>query len=268
MRRLNLWGMGLFVLLFASWGSRAYADNYQMTGTLSANYYMLSETDPDTGPSQCTPGIWQCYAYGIGPSSIVMPNLGPDGLPVYNPNNGALAYGYGHVVDQNSAGEILWWSPTYATYLGSGTVSLPFASSSMFVPGQTNDLNGFLTAEFTGTFTVDPGQVLTFNLSSDDDSYLYVDGVLVDADGGVHAMPGTPYTATYSVVGTHTLTLFYADRDPTGAELDFSISSNIPDAPVVPNATPEPGTVAMLGLGMAALGVMATLRRPASSPAA
>jgi hypothetical protein len=256
MRKLFLRGVIPLVLLVLATGSAAHADQFSFTGTLSATYYNLSTSDPDTGSSQCVPG--RCYPY----PNMVTSTLGPDGLPVYNVLTND-PYPQNNPIDVNSNGELTWWSTTNpnVTLAGTGTVSLPYSNGAMFPAGSTNDTNGFLTAVFQGTFTVAAGQTLTFNLASDDDSFLYVDGVLVDSDGGVHVIPTTPLTATetFTTAGTHTLTLFYADRDQVDAALNFSITSNMPDDPITPIvATPEPDTLSLLGIGLAGLLLAAT----------
>lgn len=238
-------------------GAVAHADNFNVTGSLSATYYTLSESDPDANSVTCT---GQCHGTG----NLVETQLGPDGLPVYNPNatlNGSNPNG---VHDLNTQGEITWWSPAFnpdVTYAGSGTISLPYANSAMFPSGQTTDRNGFLTAEFQGTLTMTAAGYVTFNLQSDDDSFLYVNGGLVVDNGGVHTVPAIsagcctslsgPVT-DYLNAGTYTINLFYDDRSPVDAVLDFSMTSTAP-AYVSPIPTPEPATLSLLLLGFAGL---------------
>jgi hypothetical protein len=53
--------------------------------------------------------------------------------------------------------------------------------------------------------------------------------------------------------GTHTLQIFYADQDQVAASLVFQ------DNGIPVGATPEPGSLALLGTGVLAIG--GTLRR-------
>lgn len=118
-----------------------------------------------------------------------------------------------------------------------------------------------MTAEFQGTLTLGSAGTLTFNLESDDDAFLYVDGALVDSDAGVHSMPTMPLVGSSNLsAGAHTVTLFYDDRDQVAAGINFSMSSTMP-ASVTPIATPEADTLSLLGLGLAGLLCTAAITR-------
>lgn len=221
--------LGLLLLV----GSSASA------ASLSASYFTVSPSDPDFG-TQC------CGTY----YNMVQSTLGPDGLPVWN-----ASYGGPALSDVNGSGEITWWSPTFdsnVTVTGTGSISLPFASTSMYPPNGTgsNDANGYLAAVFTGSLVVPTTESVTFTLGSDDDSFLYLNNVLQTGIGGVHGDTPAPTSTSILSPGTYNLTLFYDDRYPTQAALNFSIDTE----GVVVNPTPEPGSLLLVGTALAFLG--------------
>src|SRR6185437_171415 len=110
-------------------------------GSMSATYWLLSEHDKDVNHDCCSLL-----------TNLVLPHLGPDGLPVAN----SMYVNNGYIQDVNSNGEITWWSPSEnqnVTFLSSGEISLPYVNYAMFPP-VGNDGSGFLTAEFQGVFTL------------------------------------------------------------------------------------------------------------------
>jgi hypothetical protein len=178
--------------------------------------------------------------------------LGPDGLPVVSSTNPG-------VVDVNSNHELTWWTPSsFVIPTGTGTISLPYASN-MFAPNSTgtNDSSAFETAVLTGTFTETGTATVSFTVGSDDDAFIYLNGVLIGQNPGIHAVTDVMFSATANA-GTNTLEIFYADRERVAAELDVS-------ANVVLSAVPEPSTWAMMILGFFGLGFMAYRRKSESS---
>ncbi|MGH7744907.1 MAG: hypothetical protein ACREQ5_08885 [Candidatus Dormibacteria bacterium] len=209
-------------------------------GSMTATYWLLSEADKDVNHDCCS--IL---------TNLVLPQLGPDGLPVVN----SMYVSNGYVQDVNSKGEITWWSPSEnqnETFLSSGQIYLPYVNYAMFPPAG-NDLSGFLVAEFQGAFTLPTDSSISFTTGADDDTFIYIDGELVLCNGGVHPGDFIPVTTSTLDAGTHNLTIFYADRQVIGASFEFTPTS----VPTI-GPTPESSTLSLMGIGL--LGIAAGLR--------
>jgi fibro-slime domain-containing protein len=244
MKLVRSTGCAAIALAALGWSGIASADN----GSMTINYFTLSESDQDTGSGQCC----------SNPTNLVTGSLGADGLPVYA--GGATPA----IKDLTPSNEITWWSPALnpnVTATGSATVALPFGNNSFFPTNGTgsNDANGYQTAELSGTFTLAAANTVTFNVNSDDDAFVYVNGTLVGQNGGVHPATSASYSDSLGV-GTYSLNVFYADRDQTQAVLDFSVNGATVD-PV-----PEPSTWALMIAGMAMLGGYAYRQRKSMTP--
>ena len=186
--------------------------------------------------------------------------LGPNGLPVRT--------GGETLTDLNANNELLWWTPDGSHVMVDGppaVIPLPVIDDSVFTPrgtGSSNGgANGFQTIRFKGFFnTLGPSTLLTFNATSDDDIFLFIDGNYVDsALDGIHA----PQSDTFSTsvgAGLHTLDLFYADRHTVQAVLRFDVmGADLRDS------VPEPATWAMMILGFGGVGAMMRRRRPVTT---
>jgi len=152
-----------------------------------------------------------------------------------------------------------------------GTISLPYGSN-MYAPNSTGGgdggQNGFETAVFTGLFNLaNPGTV-DFQLGSDDDSFIYVDGTLFGQNPGVHGVTNVTFTSPTLSAGAHTLKVFYADRHTVGAYLSLNLLST--DVVITPPAggVPEPATWAMMLVGLGSLGGLLRSRRRTAAAAA
>jgi hypothetical protein len=234
-----LLSVSLTAALSVTWGA-AQAGPLPVTAMLSANYYEVldSANDPD-------------FNTGTFPTVAAGSALGPNGLPVATGVN-----------DLDSSGEITWWSPSLNTNVastGTGTIALPY-SSNMFPPNSTggDDSTGFETAVFKGKFDLTGPESVTFNLQSDDDSFIYVDGTLIGQNAGVHGVTGTDFSSGTLASGMHSIEVFYADRENTGAFLSLSLDTT---GVVVTPGVPEPATWAVMLMGFGGLGAAMRSRR-------
>ncbi len=213
--------------------------------SLTVDWYTILP-DSDFGPVIC------CNVY----SNEVMPTLGPNGYPVLNPSHPGAP-----ISDVNPiTGELTWWNPTLnpnVTFTGTSTLTLP-VNQNMYIPNGTgnNDANGFQGAILRGTLVVPTPENVQFNLGSDDDSFLAIGNNVVAQLGGVHGDSATTYTTALGA-GTYALTLFYVDRQQTGASLQFSVLTTN----VTLNPVPLPAGLPLLISGLGVLGFAVRRRR-------
>lgn len=225
--------------------------------TLSASYFSMSSSDPDVANNQ-----------GVGALlTTVGAGLGPNGLPVVNTSvpQGAQLHDVNSVTH-----ELEWWSPSldsHVTVLNNpyytSQITLPYVDNDMYT-NTTNGTNGndgsaYLTSEYVGQFTMAAGGSVNFNVCSDDDEFVYIsggafgNGTLVVDNGGIHGVTcsgGNENTSmlTNVAAGTYTLTVFYDDRDTTGAAFQFSSTMDL--TPPSPSSAPEPASLPLLGTGL------------------
>ena len=219
---------------------------HAITATLSAQYFDLSIHDIDTG--------YFTTPTGIGST------LGLDGMPT--------ATGGVHDI---SGGVLTWWDPSLNSNVkadGTGTVSLPY-NSNMYAPMSTgtNDTYVYETAIFKGDFSLASAGTVDFVLGSDDDSFIYVDGKLFGDNPGVHGVSTVDFTSPELAAGSHSIEVFYADRDHTGAFLSLTLGANSSAVVITapPPGVPEPATWALMIGGFGLAGAMLRLRRAAAA---
>jgi hypothetical protein len=229
--------------------------------TMSATYYTIAESDQDMNH----------LAGGVFSNEVQM-TLGPDGLPVLNTSTFGCTSGCFTSTplpaDLTATGEITWWSPSLndggaggssdVTQTSTGTISLPYDNGSFYPPDGTgpNDANGFQAAVFTTVLDVPSAESISFNVGADDTAFVYLDGSIVCDLGGVHGDSAGACTSSTLTPGDHTLELFYADLENSGAALTFDVTT----AGITGSATPEPSSWVLFATALAGFGVV-RLRR-------
>jgi hypothetical protein len=231
---------GAFVGALALGGFVTQAKADTVDATLSATYYeVLNGTGaPDFG--------------GSGSPNVALGSaLGPNGLPVVSTSSPGVS------LFDPSTHELTWWSPSMNPAViatGTGTISLPYGSN-MFPVNSTGGSDGtaFETAVFSGKFSLASSAIVSFSLGSDDDSFIYVDGSLIGQNPGIHGVTDVDFDSPTLAAGAHTISVFYADREETGAFLSLNLlSSGVTITPSVP----EPQSWGLLLLGLGLVGAM------------
>ena len=250
--KIKKYSIAAATLILISVSSAAYADS------LSVTYFTADQngSDPDfyNNFGSSTPdGTFTGTTNGS--NAEVTSSLGTNGLPVLN-----SSFQYFTDVHDLSSHQITWWSPSLnsnVTQTGSGTVTLSQSGSTFsynnpaFYPNGNNDggRTGFETAIFSGVLTVSQAPVI-FNVSADDDVFIYINGVLELAEGGIHSASSDQVTLNLAA-GNYSFEMFYADQCVTGASLDFSETGG------TLNAVPEPATMVLFGAGLVGLAGLA-----------
>ena len=108
---------------------------------------------------------------------------------------------------------------------------------------------GAFATDTTGWISVASNGTYTFNMPSDDGSYLFIDGSLVLNNGGDHAQPGGNPTANISLTaGVHTFEVKFQENGVGPSGVDLNLPTGVT---FVGNPVPEPSTFAIFGLMLA-----------------
>lgn len=199
---------------------------------------------------------------------IVTGTLGADGKPVYAgptwSTHGAAAFNqwYNDVPGVNIS------HPYAITLDNTGHPDVYTYDNGSFFPldgvagpGGETEVAGHnfgFTYELNTDFTYKAGQNFTF--TGDDDVFVYINNALVIDLGGVHGAESKSVSLDalgLTADNNYTMNVFFAERHTT--ESHFRIDTNI-ESLVTVGAVPEPGTLALFGMGAAGL-AMALRRR-------
>jgi fibro-slime domain-containing protein len=243
--RLTIGALGLSLLGLASAHLPAHA-----AGSLTGNYFKIPITHPDV----------QKGIDGGTVSGLVLPTLGPDGLPVASAFGKTYGGPSGPITDLNASGEILWWTPNQdgIQFEKTQTDLLPLNFPSNFFPdGEGNNNTFFRAVHWNGTFNLASPGSINLGLGADDDAFVFIDSQLKVDNGGVKGLAFVPNVISGLSAGTHTMDLFFADRHTVQSGIEFTADVTLnPGTPEVP----EPGLISLLG-GAGISGAAFVLRR-------
>ncbi len=158
---------------------------------------------------------------------------------------------------------------TYGSYVENAGTGLTFSdplgtqtwasiNSNVAFPGDTWNTADIFAADITSMLDVASAGIYTFNLASDDGSYVFVDGVLIGDEPGAHSVYSTSFTDTLTA-GHHAIEVQFYNQFCCGSGVELDLPSGVS----LVSSVPEPGNQPMLfgGLGLVMLGLRRALRR-------
>ncbi len=139
-----------------------------------------------------------------------------------------------------------------------GTATWTAINSNLGFPGYSWDAGTVFAADITSTLSVGTSGSYSFNLSSDDGSYVFIDGVLVGSEPGAHSAYTTTFSDSLSA-GNHSIEVQFYNAYCCGS----GVQVDLPDGVTLISSVPEPATTPMLfsGMGVLLLGLRRALRR-------
>ena len=115
-----------------------------------------------------------------------------------------------------------WFSPEYYAFTAGANLLYVPADYFPVDTGQCNDPFYFAVHWQTTLYVEEPGE-FTFNLGSDDDSWLFVDGNLIIDLGGLHGLHMTDAIVALDE-GAHSVEVFFAERHEVQSGLIMEIA--------------------------------------------